>query len=62
MSTAKYPLWRYIYVYYCDSTDEAIVEFLRFALSYEGQSVMAKHFASPLSAQHAEKQRVKLGK
>ena len=62
VSTGKYPIWRDIYVYHCDPTDRAVVEFLRFALSYDGQAIIAANFANPLSAQFAGKQREKLGK
>jgi phosphate transport system substrate-binding protein len=60
ISTGKYPLWRNIYVYHCDPANRAVVEFLRFTLSKDGQGIIATHFATPLSAQMAEEQRKKL--
>jgi phosphate transport system substrate-binding protein len=62
VSTGEYPLSRYIYVYHCDSTDRAVVEFFRFAVSYDGQEIIAAHSASPLSAKTAEEQLKKLAK
>ena len=52
--TGKYPLWRTIYFYHCDASDKAVIEFLRFVVSYEGQEIVAAHTAIAISAETAE--------
>jgi phosphate transport system substrate-binding protein len=52
----SYPLSRPLYAYLCDPTDRPAVEFIRFALSREGQKIVAANSASPIPADLAEKQ------
>ncbi len=58
----KYPLSRYLYIYLRDTSEPAVVEFLRFALSFEGQQIVAANSATSLSAPFAEKQRERIAK
>ncbi|NUQ33473.1 MAG: phosphate ABC transporter substrate-binding protein [Planctomycetaceae bacterium] len=61
--SGKYPLWRFLYIYYNKKPGEelrpAVKEFLNYALSREGQKVVIKDGYIPMSKALAEKETTK---